>query len=655
MPPPLYRPPAPHDWKLIQVEVGQLIKSTAAGLSHERASDRLGTVPWAFVATPAAASAASAADAALPPPVVPTLAANNASLPSSQGSPSPPLRAPPRAPRPRVRPPTRIAVSGSSALSELFVLEPAAAPARPAQAAAAVANGHAPPDAGGANGNPASSGSPAGGGGGGDGSGGGGAGYPDDLPSMTRLGRLSLFAVAPDERVSAPVVTAVAAAAANSPTALVGLASGAVAHVEVRTAHLGSMVFAHRPSREEARQMSTASLLGLFCVPPQGSAAATAATATGVAAAGGSPVPLAAGISDGGGNGDAVTALVGIGGSAFASGHRSGAVRLWSGAYAAAPPVGAAGVWHRVHRAVATDGVAGRVYQSSPVRTAAALSSAVMCLTAVAWPLGAGTTAILLAAGTEDGTLVVLHPERPDVSPLLLHGSDCGPVSAVVFCGDASGVPTEDVTVASGGEDDMVHVHVVPASRLLPPPLGAAPLVSLPSLGRRREPRRHSLAGHAGFVTGLAWYPPAAALLSSGLDGALLAWHRAPCAGGAPAEWVPTPTVLPLPSLGPLLSVAVVPRAEGDGGITAPTTAAARPGASPLTLAASQLPLPSPACPDPPPPSPAELYVASVFDDVGRVNLHRFAVETALRPLQPPDPATQDVLMVPEADAVPPE
>lgn len=103
MPPPLYRPPAPHDWKLIQVEVGQLIKSTAAGLSHERASDRLGTVPWAFVATPAAASAASAADAALPPPVVPTLAANNASLPSSQGSPSPPLRAPPRAPRPRAR------------------------------------------------------------------------------------------------------------------------------------------------------------------------------------------------------------------------------------------------------------------------------------------------------------------------------------------------------------------------------------------------------------------------------------------------------------------------------------------------------------------------------------------------------------------------
>lgn len=657
MPPPLYRPPAPHEWKLTQVEVGQLIKSTAAGVSHERASARIGTVPWAFVATPVAASAASATDAAAPPPVVPTLVTNNESLPSSRGSPSPPLHAPRRAPLPLLRPPTRIAVSGSSALSELFVLEPAAAPVRPVQAATPVTNGHARPGGGGgANGDPASSGSPDGGGGGGDGGSGGGVGQVDDVPSMMRLGRLSLFAVAPDERVSAPVVTAVAAAAANSPSALVGLASGAVAHVEVRTAHLGSMVFAKRPSREEARRMSTASLLGLYCVPPHGTAAATAATATGAAAAGGGgPVPLAAVSVDGGGDGDAVTALVGLGGGAFASGHRSGAVRLWSAAYVAAPPVGARGVWHRVHRAVTTDGVARRVYQSSPVRTAATLSSAVTCLTAVAWPVGDGATAILLAAGTEDGALMVLHPERPDVSPLLLHGSDCGAVSAVVFCDDASGVLSEDVTLASGGEDDMVHVHVVPAARLLPPPLGAAPPVRSPSSGRRRQPRRHSLAGHAGFVTGLAWYPPAAAVLSTGLDGVLLAWHRAPSAGGAPAEWVPSPTVLPLPSLGPLLSVAVVPRAEEeDGGITAPATTAARPGAPRPALAASQLSSSLPALPDTLPPSPAELFVGALFDDVGRVNLHRFAVEAALPPSQPPGPA-QDVLMAPEGEALPPE
>lgn len=488
---------------------------------------------------------------------------------------------------------------------------------------------------------------------------------------MKRLGRLLLVAVAPDERVSVPVVTAVAAAAADAPTALVGLASGAVAHVEVRTAHLGSMAFSGRPTRDEARQLSAAALLGLYAVPPPGVvaaaaalavAAATTAAATGSAAAdghgagGAGPVPLAAGTLDGGGDGDAVTAVAGLGGGAFASGHRSGAVRLWSAAYVAAAPAGAAGVWHRVHPAVTTDGVAGRVYQSSPVRTAAALSSAVTVMAAGAWPGEAGTTATLLAAGTEDGTLVVLHPDRPDVPPLLLHGSDCGQVSAVAFCGDASGVPTGAVTLASGGEDDMVHVHVVPAARLLPPPLGAPPPVPPPPVpGRRRQPRRVSLAGHAGFVTGLAWYAPASALLSTGLDGALLAWHRAPSAGGAPAEWVATPTALPLPSLGPLLSVAVVARvAEEGGGTAAPAAAAGSgPGVPPLALAASPLSS-SPALPDAPPPSPAELYVGALVDDVGRVNLHRFAVEAALRPAQPLGPS-QDVLMVPVGEVLPPE
>ncbi|GAB0494235.1 hypothetical protein MMPV_005526 [Pyropia vietnamensis] len=627
-------------------------------LAHECASDRVGTVPWAFVPTPGVAAAASAADAAAPPSGVPKLATSQASLRTPRGSSSPPRATPPRTSPPRLRPTTRIAVSGSSALSELFVLEPAPAPVRPAPAAVAGANGHARLAGGEANGDPTTSGSPNGYGGGAAGGGGGGTRYADDPPSMKRLGRLSLFAVTPDERVSAPIVTAIAAAAADSPSALVGLASGAVAHMEVQRPHLGSMVFLQRPSREQARQLSAAALLGLYGVPPQGVADTTATTPAGAAAAipvgnragDGGSVPSAPGTLNGGGQGDAVTALVGLGGNAFASGHRSGGVRLWSSAYVASPPVEAGGVWHRVHPAVTTDGVARRVYRSSPVRTLAALSSAVTCLTAVAWPMGAGATATLLAAGTEDGVLVVLHPKRPDVSPLLLHGSDCGSVSAVVFCSDAAGVPTEDVTLASGGEDDMVHVHIVPAARLLPPPLVAAAAMPPPPSGRRRQPRRLSLAGHTGFVTGLAWFPPASTLLSTGLDGALLAWHRSPAGGGASAEWVPSPTVLPLPALGPLLSVAVVPRAEEHiGSATVPAATAARPrAAAPPALAASSLPS------LPPPVSPAELYVGALFDNEGRVKLHRFAVDVALPPPQLPGP-TEDVLMEPEGEALPPD
>jgi len=467
---------------------------------------------------------------------------------------------------------------------------------------------------------------------------------------MDRLGRLSLFAATADERVTPPLITALAAADGASPTALVGLASGAVAHVEVRKRHLAPMLFKQRPERDEARRLSGCALLGLYQVPPP---------------AGGPPA------GDGGGTaGDAVTALVGLGGGGFASGHRSGAVRLWSAAYAAAapPPAGGPdrGVWRRVSPLVTADAAAGRAYRSSPLRTAAVLPSAVTVLAAAA--VGGG--AVLLAAGTEDGVLAVLRPACAAAPPLRLHGTDCGAVHAVAFCvndgdGDAAAAaaaataapaaPTPPaVTVATAGEDDAVHVHRFPTGRFFPAAAAAAAAAgatapATPAARRRARPTRVSLRGHDAFVTGLAWHAPSAALLSASLDGVLLAWHRAPGVDGAPAEWAPVPTVLPLPPIGRLLSVAVVSRpgggaaADADGGGGSGGGGGGGGGSPPLR-----------GRPPPPPPPPAELYVSALSDEVGLVTLHRFAVEAAARGTPPPATAA-DVVMVPAEDVEPPE